>query len=702
MRDSCVYNLITGGRCSPTPDYQTQIAPLFNKYCAGCHDDDGRDGGLSLASFESLQQGLEEGPALLAGDAEGSQIVRVLTGESETVMPPEGEPRPTDEEIALIAAWIDAGAKGPEGAAINPLMLIVPDIASGNNISPITALAVSPTDESIAVGRFGSVEVFTFHHTQSMDENLEQPLLSLDPFPGKVNGIHFSSGWEQTHHGVGSLRVGRHRGNLECRDGSLIQQFEGHRDTLYDAELSPDGTTLATCSYDRTIRIWDVASGTELRVLEGHNGAVYDVAYSPDSRFVVSASADDTCKIWRVSDGERLDTLGQPLKEQYACAFSPDGQYIVAAGADNRIRVWRFISTEGPRINPLLHARFAHEGPILEIAFNADGSTLYSSAEDRTLKAWETAGYTERQLWEGEPAVAMALAPLPSGERFLVGRMDGSLSLLTVTAAGDAGTETVADMPTVIPSGDMTQVAEAEPNQMPEQANVVTIPATITGIIEGNIEGVIDSDLFRFSAKAGEEWVIEVNAARAGSKLDSLIEVLDLEGNPIERVLLQAVRDSYFTFRGKDNTTVDDFRVFNWEEMDLNQFLYSNGEVVKLWLAPRGPDSGYMVYPGQGNRWGWFDTTPLAHALGEPCYIVEPYPPGTELVPNGLPVFPIYFENDDEARRELGADSRLYFTAPADGDYLVRIRDVARLRRSRAYLFAHHSTETTRLSSDGP
>ena len=139
---------------------------------------------------------------------------------------------------------------------------------------------------------------------------------------------------------------------------------------------------------------------------------------------------------------------------------------------------------------------------------------------------------------------------------------------------------------------------------------------------------------------------------------------------------LQAVRDSYFAFRGKDDASAADFRVFNWEEMHLNEYLYANGEVVKLWLYPRGPDSGFLVYPGAGKRWGYFDTTPLAHPLGEPCYIVEPHPPGTELVPNGLPVFTLYCENDDESHRELGKDSKLYFTAPADGQYLARIRDV--------------------------
>jgi len=116
-------------------------------------------------------------------------------------------------------------------------------------------------------------------------------------------------------------------------------------------------------------------------------------------------------------------------------------------------------------------------------------------------------------------------------------------------------------------------------------------------------------------------------------------------------------------------------RFWHWQEMDLGQYLYLEGEVVKLFLAPQGPDSEWKFFTQGGKRRGYFDTSATAHPLDEPAYIVEPHPPGTKLPPNGLPVFPVMYANDDDADRKLGTDSKLIFTAPADGAYLVRVRD---------------------------
>ncbi|HEX5498283.1 MAG TPA: PPC domain-containing protein, partial [Thermomicrobiales bacterium] len=184
-----------------------------------------------------------------------------------------------------------------------------------------------------------------------------------------------------------------------------------------------------------------------------------------------------------------------------------------------------------------------------------------------------------------------------------------------------------------------------------------------------------DVDLFRFESKAGQTWIVETLAGRRGSPVDSKIEVLDAQGRPVERLLLQAVRDSYIEFRGIDSNGTG-FRPKNWEEMGLNEYVYVQGEVLKTFRMPQGPDSDMQFYSLGGPRRCYFDTSPTSHALGETVYTVEPHPPGDKLVPNGLPVFALDYANDDDGDRKLGRDSRLSFTAPAAGAYLVRVSDV--------------------------
>lgn len=653
----------------PVPDYATQIAPIFRKYCTGCHNADDRDGDLSLESFADMQQGGEHGVAVLPGNAEASRLIRLLTGDAEPKMPPDDETPPSEADIELLEAWVNAGAKGPDGAEPDRTVLRTPRIDPATTSPPITALAVSPDESRLAIARYGQVEL--------LDTRSKKSVGHLKDFPGKINSLSFANGgkWLVTASGVTGLY-----GKATVWDvlsGSPVMQFQGHRDTMYDAELSPDGKLLATCGYDRNVIIWNSETGNQLRTLTGHNGAVYDLEFSPDGAVLATASGDETCKLWSVVMGERLDTLGQPQAEQYVVRFSPDGRQVVAGGADNRIRVWQFVSATRPRINPLVYARFAHEGPIVQLGFSHDGSSLISIAEDRTMKQWETKTFTQVYAFEDLADVAPAWAIARSGS-FFVGAMDGSYAKYSIEKRLPPIRETEdAEVPLLTgPDRPLESTHEQEPNDTPGSANVVLAPAKISGVIQATGNASHDADMYRFESKAGQQWVVEIDAARSKSPLDSKIEVLDEGGAPIVRVLLQAVRDSYFTFRGKDSNTSDDFRVQNWEEMELNEYLYANGEVVKLWLYPRGPDSGFKVYPGGGNRWNYFDTTPLAHPLHEPCYIVEPHSPGSNLAPNGLPVFPIFYENDDESTRQLGEDSRLIFTAPHAGQFLVRVSDV--------------------------
>jgi hypothetical protein len=231
----------------------------------------------------------------------------------------------------------------------------------------------------------------------------------------------------------------------------------------------------------------------------------------------------------------------------------------------------------------------------------------------------------------------------------------------------------------------LAQVSEVEGNDDLTKAQVVNVPVQVSAALTGS-EAILastdgrmpsllgDTDHFAFDAKKGQTWIIETLAAQAGSPADTKLEVLHPDGKPVARLLMHAVRDSYVNFRSVDANNPD-IRLQNWEEMELNEFVWLNGDVMKIFRMPRGPDAGCFFYTSSAKRRAYFDTSATAHSLDEPCYIVEPKAVGSKIVANGLPVFTLNYRHDDSGDRETGSDSRLTFTASADGRYVIRVTD---------------------------
>ncbi|MCC6235734.1 MAG: hypothetical protein IT580_24065, partial [Verrucomicrobiales bacterium] len=670
-----------------TVEYEREIAPILRAYCAGCHHDRDPESGFSVETYARLRAGGDDHPQpVLPGDPDQSFLLRSVEGRERPHMPPRDEPQVPPRERERLRRWISEGAVGPSHDVSILRTLVTPSLPPADSPSPTLAVAVDPSGTRVVRARAGQVEM--------RGAAAGAPVLWTTPLPGKGHAVHFSGDGARVVVATGIVGLSGVALILDATQGRVLTEVGGHADVLYDAEFSPDGTLLATAGYDRVIRIWRVADGGLVRSIDVHKGAIFDLAWHPDGKVLASASADETVKLWRVSDGLRLDTLNQPQGEIYTVRFTLDGDAIVAAGADRRLHLWRFASREAPALNPVLHSRFAHETSIQALELSPDGRWLYSSARDRSLKVWSLPDLTLRGALERSSDVVSALLALPGSDRLIVACLDGSEREVSMPAAFPAATDLsqVGHLPgTAAPSStsgassamatatatataaaELAELREQEPNGTPPQAVALRVPARVTAAVAQ--PG--DTDLFRIEARAGVPLWMEVHAARAGAKLDSRLEVLHPDGRPVEQVVLQATRDSWFTFRGKDSDTADDFRVHNWAEMELDEYLYANGEVAQLWLYPRGPDSGFKVYPGEGRRHGFFHTTPLVHALGAPCYIVRPLPPGAEPAPNGLPVFRLMFANDDESTRRFGADSALLFTPPEDGDYLLRVSDV--------------------------
>lgn len=653
------------------PDFNTHVLPILNKYCSACHSADEAEGKLVLASFDELMKGGENGAAITPGRSETSRLIRLLTREAKPFMPPDDSEAPKPEEILILRRWIDAGAKGPSGAAPDPTMLVTPKIKV--TVPPrgsVNSIAAAPQGETLAIARFGEVELVP------QGRKLEHV--------GNVQSVSFSSEGAHLVAASGEPGLFGEAKLWKVDDGTLVKTFRGHKDALLCARLSPDGKLLATASYDHSIILWDVESGKPVATLEGHNGAVFDVAFHPGGHLLASASGDRTVKLWRVPDGARLDTLKESTQELYALAFHPSGEQLAAGGVDNRIRLWQVHPEGKENGSPLLESKFAHEQAILRLVYSADGNTLVSSGEDSLVKVWNAADLSNRATLEGQSDWPAALAISPDNQ-IHVGRLDGTLSKYdagTASADAAAALTPLAEVPPEVDYGpqpaidQFAKTDEVEPNDDAPRATPLSLPGIGVGRIF-SADRNVDFDLWKFAAKKDDQWIIETNAARSNSPLDTKIEVLDAAGKPVPRLLLRAVRNTSIEFRGASSDQRG-FRLENWEEMLLNEYVYVNGEVVKHYQQRRGPDADNSFYPENGNRMAFFDTTPIAHPLGQPGYIVVPYPLGTELPNNGLPVFTLNYENDDDSSRKLGKDSRLTFVAPADGDYLVRVGDVRR------------------------
>ncbi|MCH1521333.1 MAG: hypothetical protein L7T80_00710, partial [Arenicellales bacterium] len=379
-------------------DYQNSVQPIFSRYCTGCHNAREPEGELSLESYADIHKGGAEGP-ILASTAEKSRLLGVLNGTVEPAMPPEGEPRPTTEEIGVLSRWINSGSKAQ--SRDEKRVVTTPQLTPAEGKKPITAIAVSPNGNLLAIARYDTVQLFK--HIPGEDPTANKPIHRLEGHSGKINDLRFTPSSEKLL--VAGGIAGRNGEIIlwDVENGKKLKTFSGHQDTVYVAIVSDDEKTLASGSYDQKILIWDFQSGEILHTLSGHNGPVFDLAFSPDANNLGSASGDTTVKVWHVPSGRRVDTRSEPLKEQYSVAFSPDGSQFVAGGADNRIRVWKLVSRDQLKINPMLHARFGHEGAITRLRYSADGKSLVSAALDNSLKVWNMPQLSQRVVYEDQP-----------------------------------------------------------------------------------------------------------------------------------------------------------------------------------------------------------------------------------------------------------------------------------------------------------
>ena len=199
--------------------------------------------------------------------------------------------------------------------------------------------------------------------------------------------------------------------------------LEGHQRPIYAAAFSPDGKTLLTGSYDKTLILWEVATGKALRTFTGHLEGVTSVAFFPDGKRAISGSYDKTLIIWDVASGEPIKTLGGHADGVMSVAVSADGTRVLSGGLDSVLIEWDIAAGKEKR------AFSAQIGAINAIAINPANDRAITAADDGTLVIWDLGKGDVEFLLQGHTNLVSSVKISPDGKYALSGSNDGTLIL---------------------------------------------------------------------------------------------------------------------------------------------------------------------------------------------------------------------------------------------------------------------------------
>jgi WD40 repeat protein len=230
--------------------------------------------------------------------------------------------------------------------------------------------------------------------------------------------------------------------------GAEIRSFAGHTNTVWDVAFSPDGKqALSGCS-DGIARLWDLESGKELLALETHRGGrAWTVAFAPNSKQAVtgggnvfedSGAAEASLRLWDLATGKEIREFKGHTKDVRRVAISPDGRQLLSGSFDGTMRLWDLQT--GKELK-----RFDGPGNFVEsVSFTPDATraicsygpriieAVYDADPRCSLRLWDLATGKELKQFRGHTAPVLSLAISGNGAFFVSGSADNTMRLWKV------------------------------------------------------------------------------------------------------------------------------------------------------------------------------------------------------------------------------------------------------------------------------